>query len=60
LLDSNGPLLYDDNIKKYITIQSYLNENIDGIGNKKFLSEMRLCTRQDYERVGSGEVWDDL
>ena len=60
MLDSNGPLLYDNNIKKYITIQSFLNENIEGNGKKKFLADVRLCKREDYEKVGSGEVWDDL
>lgn len=60
LLDSNGPLLYDDDIKKYIKIQSFLNENIEGKGKRKFMADMRLCKREDYEKVGSGEVWDDL
>jgi hypothetical protein len=35
LYDSNGPLPYDDKIRKYIRIESYLNVNIDGKGTKK-------------------------
>jgi len=60
LLGPDGPLPYDDDLRKFITIQSFLNENIDGAGSKKYLSEVRLCTREDYERVDSGQVWDDL
>ena len=58
--NSKGALPYDDSVKKYIQIQSYLNVNTNGSNSRKNLAEMRPCTRDDYERVNSGEVWDDL
>lgn len=32
-----------------------MNENIEGRGKKLYLSEMRLCTREDYQRLDRKE-----
>ena len=61
--DGNGFLRYDDTLKQFINITTSLTvwdaSDNNLIENSKNLKKIRLCNRNDFEKVDNVELFEE-